>query len=252
MNVIDLQRNLTPIDKIFTKAVGVTQNTLVKLTVALQAKSSHEEYAKWQKAADKLYPRLKAIGLEPERLWWGPMTLTPKKTNFLLDEIERLEPKQALEVGAGTSTAVLAAAANHYGFELTSLENHPGTISYIESLIGDLPCAQKITLQKCGFQKFIGEDAREYRWYNADLSQIADPIDFVLVDGPMGSLVGRNGAMHQILPYLHSNHGFYLDDCKRSHEQKCVEEWKKHYPGVTALIPPNVGMFSIQIPAQYI
>ena len=46
----------------------------------------------------------------------------------------------------------------------------------------------------------------------------------------MGTLVGRNGALPEIIPYLAENHRIFLDDSTRDHERKCIMEWKKHYP----------------------
>jgi hypothetical protein len=250
IKVIDLTPANTLFESVFTQAVGLVQATAVRSSVWIQNRSSSGLYDRWRSSAVELEPRLKDLGLMPERLWWGPMTLTPKKAVMILDEIERTRPKQVLEVGAGTSTAILAAAADRYGFSLLSLENHEGTIRYVDWLIGDLPCGNVLTIQKCGFRRYTLKSGRSYWWYNADLSMTEGPIDLMLVDGPMSTLVGRNGAVHATVCYLNHPNRVILDDCKRRHEKECVIEWISEYPGSRFETVSNVGMFTGMIASK--
>ena len=170
------------------------------------------------------------LGLVPERLWWGPMTLHPIKAKILIDEIDRQPPKRILDVGCGTSTAVFAGAAEKYDFKVIGLENFYPTVEYVEYLLKDLNCGHRLTIQICDLIRCKYTNGDKYRWYSADLDSNQDPIDFVCIDGPMSSLVGRNGALPEIIPYLAEDHRIFLDDCTREHERKCIMEWKKHYP----------------------
>lgn len=60
------------------------------------------------------------------------MTLNPLKAEILLDEIDNQPPKQVLEVESGTSSALFAAAADKYSFDVLSLENYYPTIDYVK------------------------------------------------------------------------------------------------------------------------
>lgn len=247
IRVIDRTTNLTMPEALLTRSVALTQATVVRLGVWYKNRNSPAFYDEWRRSAISLQPRLSELGLIPERLWWGPMTLTPWKAGAILDEIERLRPKQMIEVGAGTSTAILAAAAHRYGINFHSLENHQGTIDYIDSLIGDLECRESVTIQKCGFRWYRSRSGRPYRWYNADLSKLNGPLDLMLIDGPMGSLIGRSGALHATMCNEFKPHHVILDDCKRKHEMECVSEWIKDYPDSAFHVTSKSGMFFISI-----
>jgi hypothetical protein len=56
----------------------------------------------------------------------------------------------------------------------------------------------------------------------------------------MGTLVGRNGALPEILPYLANEHRIYLDDSQRSHESRCIEQWQGQYKGLVVEEAKNV------------
>jgi hypothetical protein len=244
IKVIDLTSANTLFESVFTQAIGLVQATAVRSSVWIQNRSSSGLYDRWRSSAVELEPRLKDLGLMPERLWWGPMTLTPKKAVMILDQIERTQPECVLEVGAGTSTAILAAAASRYGFRLLSLENYEGTIEYVDWLVGDLPCSHALTIQKCGFRRYNTVSGRTYWWYNANLSMLERPVDLMVIDGPMSTFVGRNGAVHAALPYLNHPNQVILDDCKRKHEKECVDEWVHDYPGSTFETISISGMFT--------
>ena len=59
------------------------------------------------------------------------MTLFPWKAELLYDEIAKNPPKRVLEAGAGTSSALFAALAEKYDFDVISLENDRGTVEYV-------------------------------------------------------------------------------------------------------------------------
>jgi hypothetical protein len=244
IKVIDLASENTIFESMFTRSITLLQATAVRWSVHIQKRLYSNRYSRWRDSAIELDARLKDLGLEPSRLWWGPMTLTPQKAVMILDQIERTRPECVLEVGAGTSTAILAAAASRYGFRLLSLENYEGTIEYVDWLVGDLPCSHALTIQKCGFRRYNTVSGRTYWWYNANLSMLERPVDLMVIDGPMSTFVGRNGAVHAAFPYLNHPNQVILDDCKRKHEKECVDEWVHDYPGSTFETISISGMFT--------
>jgi hypothetical protein len=215
-------------DRLFTLGINIIQATIISKRVAYTAKRYLDREG--PRATQEFSDQLNKLGLSQDRLWWGPMTLYPRKAQFLLGEIERTPPKRLLEVGGGTSTSLFAALALKHNFTVLSLDNHIGTINYIQSALENLPCGNHVRLQQCGFVRRRYQNGEKYRWYDAILDNQQGQYDFVFIDGPMGRLVGRNGALPEIRPYLAKDHRIYLDDYNREHEKACVSEWKRHYP----------------------
>jgi hypothetical protein len=104
--------------------------------------------------------------------------------------------------------------------------------------------ADRITIRKCDFVRRQYANGERYWWFDADLARDIHPFDFVLIDGPMGRLVGRNGAIPEILPYLDPEARIYLDDCRREHEARCIAEWQRHFPGITVHQDRGLGRIS--------
>jgi|TARA_B100000315_G_scaffold249954_1_gene281971 SAM-dependent methyltransferase len=234
----------TMIDKVFSWCVAMIQQTAVRGRVSARTKRRGV-----RAPSEEFHERLVSLGLKPERMWWGPMTLFPTRAEVLVDAIEQQPPRQVLEVGCGTSSALLAALGYKHGFKVIGLENHQSTIDYIDSMLEGLPCAESITVRKCGFARYRYPDRRRYRWFDAGLEQMHETFDFVFVDGPMGSLVGRNGALPQVVPFLEPGHRIFLDDHLRDHEQACIEEWRRYFPGLELeTIEKDRGVALITVP----
>ena len=237
-NVVVVNDNAKITDTVFSFGVKFIQKFLINgIAVKFRKKvlKSRSKFA----GDEKFNQRLSDLGLIPERLWWGSMTLNPLKVEILLDEIDAKPPKQVLEVGSGTSSALFAAAADKYCFDVLSLENYYQTVEYVKFLLSELSCGNRLTIQVCKFIRRKYSNGDKYRWYNANFNSINNPIDFVLIDGPMGTLVGRNGALPEVIPFLAEDHRIFLDDSSRSHERNCIREWKKHYPELVVEKPSD-------------
>lgn len=233
INVESVSCEKTSRDKFFSLGVAVAQATVVRVADKLRAyKRTRQGLIVNRQPTASFTEDLRRLGLIPERLWWGAMTLFPENAQFLIREIERRPPTCVLEVGAGTTTPIFAALGNKYGFNVLSLENHQGTIDYVRAALDGLPFADRVTIQKCGFVRRRYPNGEGYWWYDADLSRAGSLIDFVFVDGPMSHLVGRNGALPEVASFLAPFHRIYLDDIKRRHEAQCLVEWAKHFPGL--------------------
>ena len=216
------------IDSSFSIAVGLLQKTAVKWKVKRGVEGSVE-----REPTPEFRQQLIDLGLKPDRIWWGAMTLFPWKAELLCNEIAARPPKRVIEAGAGSSSALLAALAEKYDFEVVSLENDPNTIGYVEHLLEGTGLGARLTMQLCRFKRMRYENGDRYRWYNAQLDQ-SEPFDSALVDGPMGRLVGRNGAIPALRSYLTPDFRMYLDDANRDHEKSCIAQWQAHYPEIDA------------------
>lgn len=247
VKVIDqTTNNLVIADKIFTSLVNVAQNILIPMGVKSKSK---KRQLRFPPPDETLKHKLRELHLVPERFWWGPMTVASERARFLIEEIERRPPSLLLDIGSGNSTALFAALAWKYDFKVFSLENHQRTIDYINLLLADLPANDLVTIQKCNFIRCRYPNGEKYRWYNADLTKAEGKFDFVFIDGPMGSLIGRNGALPEIVKFLSPDHRIFMDDYRRPHETACVEEWKRHYPGlIVETFHEARGLACIKIP----
>lgn len=226
----------TVIDRLFTGFVNTVQQYITPWGVRFRQTRRKRNIAP---PSQVLRNQLAGLGLDVEQLWWGPMTIFPRKLEYLLHEIENDPPQRLLEIGSGSSTPVLAALANRYKFDIVSLENHAGSARYVTESLRHGPGAERVQLIVAGFRRRQVANGRRYWWYDVDLGADDRPYDMVIVDGPMGSLVGRNGALPEIKPYLAHRHRIYLDDANRVHEKRCLAEWERQYPGLIVERPAS-------------
>lgn len=249
-SVLDRTNALTALESLYTRYVNAAQSSFVKVGASFKARRFNPPLQRRLAQETALRSRLDGLRLAPDSgLWWGPMTLNPLKAHFLIRELERRRPRHVLEAGSGSSTAILAALGKELGFDVLSLENHEETIRYVTHVLRDGEFSN-LTIQKCGFVTRTFPDGRRYRWYNADLADGGRCFDCVVIDGPMSSLVGRNGALPEILAFLSEDHRIYLDDGQRPHERESVEEWSRYYPGLQVERPAEArGMAVLRVPA---
>ena len=216
-------------DHLFTLWINAVQSYVipwgVKLRRAKRQRNVGPPSVEFQK-------RLCDLGIDADSIWWGPMTLFPRKAIVLIDAIEKNPPRAVLEVGSGSSTPLLTALSKKHGFQLISLENHRGSFNYVRGLLDSTPGGREVNLINTGFVRHRYSDGKSYRWYDVDLGSYGLKFDFVVIDGPMGTLVGRNGALPEIAPHLAEIHSIYLDDSQREHEQNCIAEWEKYFPSL--------------------
>lgn len=225
-----------PIERFYTASVKWIQNTFVRADVWIDAKKGRHEGRKPDAA---LTQRLMDLALDPERIWWGPLTLKAEKIRYLLEEIESHPPKRVIEMGSGASTALFAALGEKYDFEVYSIENHPDSVYYVNHLLEGLPCARRVHMQQCGFVRKKLPNGKGYWWFDMDLEAFGGKFDFVFIDAPMGQLAGRLGSLPELAPWLADEHRVYLDDSDRPDEQAFLGIWKTLYPDLSVTAADN-------------
>jgi len=220
----------TTSDRLFTASVNWVQGHVFPRLIGRSQVEHRQQLLAAQPEAWQ--NRLRELEVPVEQLSWGPMTLLPWRVSCLIDGIESEPPNAVLEVGSGASTVVIAALAAKYGFSVVSLENFRGSYDSVKSLLASSPGGASVQLRQVGFVRRRYPDGKAYRWYDIDLSQFDVPFDFVLIDGPSSKLVGRNGALPEISPYLADRHRIYVDDALGDHGRHCLEEWRHYFPGL--------------------
>ncbi|MFO1205982.1 MAG: class I SAM-dependent methyltransferase [Burkholderiales bacterium] len=216
---------MTAVERCFTEFVNVVQ----KLVVPAVERRRVNAYPDPGPAFSE---RLRGLGLVPERFYRGGMTFDPKRAEILMDEIDANPPRELLELGCGNTTAILCALGYKHGFNVTSLENHPDSIGYVNYLLEGLPFRNRTNILRCGFARHSYPDGERYWWYDVDLGKLGKTYDLVFVDGPMKSLVGRNGALPEVWPFLASGWRLFLDDAKVPKGKATLAEWQRYFPGI--------------------
>ena len=210
----------TFVDQTFSKLVALMQGTVIRWVDSLRNPQ--------RSTSPSFSNDLRQLGIDPTSLNWGPMTFLPYRAEYLVNEIIASPPRAVLEVGAGLST-LLFAAWSRYGFSVFSVENFKGSVDYVRYLLKGV--GEEQVVQRSGFVRKQYPDGRSYRWYGADLAQaLQREFDFVFIDGPMKTLVGRDGALAEVAPYLAPDNKIFLDDTNLEHGRSCVQEWKRYFP----------------------
>ena len=223
-------------ERAFTGAVNLVQRHIVPLGVRRRMAWRERNIPP---PTPEFRARLEQLGIDVNAIWFGPMTLAPTRLQYIVSELEARRPRRVLEVGSGSSTPVIAALAKLYGFEFYSLENFAGSAEYVEGLLQRMDLERYVRLIVCGFRRRYYPDGRAYWWYDLDVASFGGSIDMVLIDGPMGTLVGRNGTVPEVRAYLSPDCLILLDDAIRSHEKNCVSEWQSYFGGLICATSPT-------------
>jgi predicted O-methyltransferase YrrM len=238
------------LDRWYSSATRLVQRGVVSTSVGLHGLSS---FARRRPVPESLGRRLTALGVDPARLDFSPLTIKPWKLEYLIELVENKPPRCVLELGSGVTTVVLAALADKHGFELLSLEHYPGAVRDLHRLTDGMACAQHIRVQRCGLARKRPVEGRRYYWFNADLEAYRGRFDFVLIDAPMARLTGRRGALPEIEPYLDADHRLVLDDSTRRHERACLAEWLRRFPALDVRYDekvPDIAVMRLNKSAQ--
>jgi glycosyltransferase involved in cell wall biosynthesis/predicted O-methyltransferase YrrM len=143
----------------------------------------------------------------------------------LARRILELKPRRILELGAGNSTVVLAAAASEIGAEFVSLEHDPAYYEQTDRLLCHAGLRQAVNCQLAPLRKHELPTGGESAWYNANLS---GHFDFIFADGPPEQF-GRRSILFTLQSHLAPRWELWLHDGNRAHERACVELWKSHF-----------------------
>jgi hypothetical protein len=210
-------------EQAFSSVVNFMQRTVVQWVDSMRRPEREPPSAAF-------VDELRGLGIDASKLHWGPMTFLPYRAEYLVNEVIKRPPRAVLEVGAGLSTLLLAALGARYGFPVFSLENFPGSVGYVRHLLNGTGLDKHVHLQLCGLVRRRYPDGHPYWWYGADLAQAKTKFDFVFVDGPMKTLVGRNGALPEVAPFLADENRIYMDDSNMEGGKLCLREWKEYFP----------------------
>jgi predicted O-methyltransferase YrrM len=176
-----------------------------------------------------IVPQLSLQGVVPRFSHHG-WEITGELAAFLFHLVRRHRPNLIFELGSGSSTVLLAAAARANGRgRVISIEHDPlyrdRTAQSLEQTeLSDWVQLVEVPLVE---QQFGG---RKVQWYHLAplLRHLTDKIDFLLVDGPPGRIqpLSRYPALPVLAPRLSPQAQIIIDDGGREDEARMIELWR--------------------------
>ena len=155
---------------------------------------------------------------------WDGWAISRRLGQALTARLAELRPRRILELGSGTSTAVLAAHAAAHAAELVSLEHDGAFCAQTARLLEGLGLRAAVDLRLAPIAPLSCPDGVARAWYDA---APAGPFDFVFVDGPP-MRQGRGAVLFALADRLAPGWELWLKDGYRSHERECVALWRRH------------------------
>ena len=166
----------------------------------------------------------------------NPWPISAGLGRFLARAIVKLECRNVLEFGAGSSSLVLARALSLVGGgQLTSVEQDP---EWCRDIFREVKKIKNVHSHLVGSKlRFKMTRQGFYHSYDRAAQVVAErgPYDLVLIDGPQ-TFYGRDGGLHLAYQHLAPNALIVLDDAKRRGEQWTIQRWLQTYPGLSLAI----------------
>lgn len=153
-------------------------------------------------------------------------------TGFLhriVDAVEELRPATVVELGAGASTLVCAAAlARHGGGRLVSYDQHDGFVTATRQWLHDEGAAAELHHAPLARPAPAGWPGA---WYA--LHDVPDRIDLLLIDGPPWAVHPLvRGAAEALFDRLTPGAIVLMDDGARPGERIVAARWKARWPDI--------------------
>lgn len=144
----------------------------------------------------------------------------------IVEAVERLRPREVVELGCGASSLVIARALERNGGgRLTSFDQDAEFVVLTGRWLADHDLAASIRHAP------IGEDPSGWShcWY--DLSGVPAQIDMLVIDGPPWALnpFGR-GRAETLFPRIVPGGIVLLDDALRPGERVVAARWRRRWP----------------------
>lgn len=239
-------RELAKLDEMVT-AIEQNKPELGALTdaVAARHRSELEELtdivtARHRSDLSNLYSQLEALvnlradlrvgaSLPPLRGW----ALSPDVAHHVIAHVLDRSPKLVVELGSGSSTALIGLALKRLGTgRLIAVEHDPSFAERTRDLIRRLQLEEFVTTVHAPLEP-VRLQGEQFRWYGRDWLHALDrTIDLLVVDGPpaTSSVRAREPAMHVLYEHLSADATVLLDDADRVDEAAILAAWTERWP----------------------
>jgi len=153
----------------------------------------------------------------------------------IVEAIERLRPRQVVELGCGASTLVVAKALElNGGGLLTSYDQHPDFVEATARWLGSHGLDANMRHAP------IVEDPTTWAhcWY--DLNGVPPEIDLLVIDGPPWTLNPFiRGRAEQLFESIVPGGIVLLDDAARPGERVVAARWRRDWPNFRFTLLPG-------------
>jgi predicted O-methyltransferase YrrM len=166
-------------------------------------------------------------------IFYGAWAIDGFVARAIVDRIERSRPKTILELGSGSSTALIAATLKALGMHDTrhiAVDHHELFLDTTRRNVQAQGLGAMTEFWVCPLKAGENDDPPWYEGLPEKLKGVS--IDLVIVDGPPGTLHphARRPALDILKPYLSEGAVLLLDDAGRPAEQATLRIWEQSHP----------------------
>lgn len=169
-------------------------------------------------------------------IFYGRWTVDGVTAKSIVDAVRELRPAVVLELGSGSSTALIAAILEQMGLTNTRHIAVDHLAPYLDATRQNVELQdlnRKVEYWHCPLEEPGGNGVAH--WYSDLPAKLGDTkIDLLVVDGPPGATQpeARRPALEVLRPFLSPGAIVILDDTTRPEEGKILEKWKEQYPEI--------------------
>ena len=184
----------------------------------------------WGGTASNRHRIAQRLGLAPDALpHLGSWKADAGFLHRIIDAIEELQPATVVELGAGASSLVAAAALKaNGGGALISYDQHGDFVQTTRQWLNDHGLDADIRHAPLAAQ-IPGWDGTWYQTHN-----LPDAIDLIIIDGPPWTVHPFiRGAAESLFSRLTPGGIILLDDAARPGERLVARRWRRQWPDIT-------------------
>jgi len=172
-------------------------------------------------------------------IFFGAWSIDGAMARELVDSISRHRPRVIVELGSGSSTALIAVTLERLGLRDTRHIAVDHLAEFLEATKAQVALQVDTPRTEFWLCPLTPKTPATPPWYSDLVTRLAGTeIDLLLVDGPPAALhpKARRPALDQLRPFLSSRAIVLLDDANRPREKKTVEAWQKAHPDMAVRI----------------
>jgi len=158
--------------------------------------------------------------------------MAPESSFVYLSLLTEKKPENILDIGSGISTILAGYAVKKLSRgHVWSLEHHKEYYEQTSRMVRQHHLESYVTLIHAPLIS-VDISGESWKWYDLSLLPAQRVFDFVLVDGPPGSLqkLARYPALPMLLGRMTEHSMLMLDDAIRPDEKGILERWANEFP----------------------
>ncbi|MFI5490958.1 class I SAM-dependent methyltransferase [Actinoplanes sp. NPDC051859] len=178
---------------------------------------------------------------------WTSWSMRPSAVASVVNDVMLRQRRTVVELGAGSSTLVLARAVQLTEGTLVSIEHDAGFAAALNRQLRAAGLADRAAVHHVPLTPFPAADAPSggrsapTTWYDVEGLRSVTPegIDLLIVDGPpagdLGDVLVREPAVRVLRDRFATSYSVFLDDAEREPERETLALWEQQL-GIPFLI----------------